>query len=202
MRRTLLYFYVLLLAALLSALTACSGPKSTDQPAAASPAPAGQAAPGARATAAPTEVPAAAGNPSVDKLVTPADVEKISGLTGIKLVPRDPSKGAGGDLNFATQDDSLVLMVLVSGSSLYKQSKEETGYFHADVSGIGDEAFDGPADAKNYFAPPGGKADPFLLAFRKGTSMVTMSSFLGPDQKAYFSQEKLRELAKLVASRM
>jgi hypothetical protein len=35
MRRTLLYVYVLLFAALLSALTACSGPKPTAQPPAA-----------------------------------------------------------------------------------------------------------------------------------------------------------------------
>ena len=43
--------------------------------------------------------------------LTVQDVEKITGLQGVKLVPRDPSKGAGGDLNFANKDGKLILMV-------------------------------------------------------------------------------------------
>ena len=31
--------------------------------------------------------------------LTVQDVEKITGLRGVKLVPRDPSKGAGGEFN-------------------------------------------------------------------------------------------------------
>jgi hypothetical protein len=173
----------------MSALSACSGSK---------PAPAKPVA----ASALATKAPASGVDTAADRLVTSTDVEQISGLIGIKLIPRDPSKGAGGDLTFATQDDRLVLMVLVSGSSLYKPSREQKGYFHADVSGIGDEAFDGPADDQNFYTPPGRQADPFLLAFRKGARMVTLSSFLGPDQKAYLSQEKLRELATPIAARM
>lgn len=138
-----------------------------------------------------------------DKLLTPADVEKVSGLTGIKLVPRDPSKGAGGDLNFATSDGKLVLMVLVGGASLYQPSKAQKGSFHADVSGIGDEAFDGPSDDSNPFKAPGGTAEPFLLMFRKGTSAITLSTYMNMDaQKLYLSQDKLRELSKTMVSRL
>ena len=43
--------------------------------------------------------------------LTVQDVEKITGLHGVKLVPADPSKGAGGDLNFANKDGKLILMV-------------------------------------------------------------------------------------------
>jgi hypothetical protein len=37
---------------------------------------------------------------SYNDYLTAADIEKVSGMTGVKLIPKDPSKGAGGNLNF------------------------------------------------------------------------------------------------------
>jgi len=42
-----------------------------------------------------------------------ADVEKIGGMSGLQMVPKDPAKGAGGELNFAAATNKLVLMVMI-----------------------------------------------------------------------------------------
>lgn len=130
-----------------------------------------------------------------DKYLTVADVEKVSGLTGIKIVPKNPAKGAGGDLNFATSDGKLVLMALFSGASLYAPSKQQAGYFKAAVPGVGSEAFSGP------------KNDPqFVLCFKKGVYCVTLSSFfnIGGDAKhpTMLTMDQLIALGKLVAPRI
>ncbi len=46
-----------------------------------------------------------------EKLLTIEEVESVTGIEGIKLVPRNPQIGAGGELNFALADGSMVLMV-------------------------------------------------------------------------------------------
>lgn len=48
---------------------------------------------------------------SHEELLTIKDVEAVTGIQGIKLVPRNPQIGAGGELNFALADGSMVLMV-------------------------------------------------------------------------------------------
>jgi hypothetical protein len=46
-----------------------------------------------------------------DQRLTTADVEKVSGMSGVKTVPRGSRPGAGGDLNFVGADGKLLLMV-------------------------------------------------------------------------------------------
>ncbi len=59
------------------------------------------------------------------------------------------------------------------------------------VSGIDDEAFDGPAKVPDLYA----------LVFRKGDRAVSLASFLNPDEmKSLLSQEQLRALAKTILS--
>lgn len=60
------------------------------------------AASAASGLAAPGGAPQAT-NPEYAKLLTPADVQKVTGLQ-VKMVPYDPKSGAGGDLNFALED--------------------------------------------------------------------------------------------------
>ena len=43
------------------------------------------------------------------QFLTVQDVEKITGFHGVKIVPADASKGAGGDLNFANSNGDLIL---------------------------------------------------------------------------------------------
>lgn len=129
------------------------------------------------------------------KYLTSADVEKISGMKGIKTVPRDPSKGAGGDLNFADADGKLVIMVNFSGNSIYEKSKQQKGIFKSDVKGVGEEAFSGPSTGPEY-----------LLVFRKGVHCVTLSTFFnigGPSSKpTMLTKEQLIEIGKGIAGKL
>lgn len=77
--------------------------------------------------------------PDYSNYLTIADVEKVSGISGIKLVPKNPSIGAGGDLNFATADEKLVVMAGFHGASMYQKYSPEM--IHSTLKGFGEEAF-------------------------------------------------------------
>ncbi len=125
-------------------------------------------------------------------LLTIADVEKVSGKTGLKLVPRDPTKGAGGDLNFATADDKMLAMLVVADMSIFTQWKGHTTYNAGAIPGVGDEAYKGPGGPTQY-----------LVFFRKGEKVASVSSFMDmATAKPYLSMDQLTVLAKLVASRL
>jgi hypothetical protein len=131
-------------------------------------------------------------------LITVADVEKVGGFTGIKQVLQ------GDRVNFSTQDNKLVLEVHVRYSDrLYKQTKATKLNFHASVSGIGDEAFDGPSDDFNMgVRSSDGKPQPYLLWFLKANTSVSLTTFANSSHpQFYLSQDKLRELAKIMVSR-
>jgi len=126
--------------------------------------------------------------------LTVSDVEKVTGRTGVKLIPKNPVKGAGGDLNFALADDTILVIAAVQKAEMYDAWKQQDGFFHADVSGIGDEAFEGPGIGKARY----------ILIFKKGRTAVSLSSFFNMDVGGdpFLNQEQLRELAKLMVSRL
>ena len=124
--------------------------------------------------------------------LTVQDVEKITGLHGIKLVPADPSKGAGGDLNFANKDGDLILMVqrMLSSDALYSQTKKMKGTVKAEIAGVGDAAFTGPAGDLQYF-----------VSFKKGKgsgSAATFLSFSGPR----LPLDQVKKVAEQIAAGM
>ena len=129
-----------------------------------------------------------------EDLLTTDDVEKVMGVHGLKLVPKSSQMGAGGDLNFALEDDTLVLMATIQDSSTYKQWKGEEGFFHASVPGIGDEAFEGPNFGEFRY----------ILVFRMRDKGVCLTSFvnIAAGGNPFLSQEQLRELAKIIVSRL
>jgi hypothetical protein len=105
-----------------------------------------------------------------EKLLTVADVAKLTGISGVKTVPNGSQAGAGGMLNFARSDGKLILMVNFGDAQLYRKARDtkelEIGgkkypnfLFAHDVPGVGDEAF----------ASPPGK-DQFAIYARQGTS--------------------------------
>ena len=122
------------------------------------------------------------------KLLTPADVQQITKFK-VNLIPE--KLGSTGQLNFILEDGNQLLMVMIGARDVYPQWKKTEGVFHADVSGVGDEAFDGPA-VKN----------PYVLYFRKGDHSVSISSYLDLEMKPRVSQSQLRELAKIRVSRL
>lgn len=140
---------------------------------------------------------AASGNPqaptaAAQKLLTIAEVEGIAGVKGVKLIPKDISKGAGGDLNFANADGSMLLMVITQPASTYKDWKAQSVLVKGPVSGVGDEAFSGPAGAMQY-----------VIYFRKGDHAASISSFFNnTTMKPLLSQDQLKAAAKIVAGRL
>jgi hypothetical protein len=131
---------------------------------------------------------------SADKVVTVADMEKVSGLTGIKVIPKDPYIGAGGDINFAKKDGKIVLIVMNRDKAYLTDMKAQKGSFDKQLNGIGDEAYDGPGFGKIRY----------ILAFRKGNRVVVLSSFMDMDAggKPFFTPEKLKKLADIALTRM
>ena len=124
--------------------------------------------------------------------LTVQDVEKITGLHGVKLVPPDPSKGAGGDLNFANKDGKLILMVqrMLNSDMLYSQTKKMKEAFKEDIQGVGDAAFIGPPG--NY---------PYFVAFKKGKGSGTVSTFLG-DTGTLLTIDQVKKVAQQIAAGM
>ena len=86
-------------------------------------------------------------NPACERVLSAARVGRIAGVAGVHLVPRDPSKGAGGICNYALAGDTLLVIVMISRSSHTMQQFEATkvgsiGLLNQQpVSGLGDEAF-------------------------------------------------------------
>jgi len=129
------------------------------------------------------------------KLLTAADVSKVTGLAGVSLIPPDPSKGAGGDLNFALANGKQILLVTFLDTNAYNQSKAMKGVYGGDVAGIGDEAFIGKVMGMDS-----------ILYFLKGARGAALSSFINTDNgwpgSPYVNQQQLRQLAALILSRM
>jgi hypothetical protein len=124
--------------------------------------------------------------------LTVQDVEKITGLHGVKLVPADPSKGAGGDLNFANKDGKMILMVqrMLNSDALYSQTKKMNGTVKADIQGVGDAAFSGPADMLQYF-----------VGFKKGKGSGTAATFLTLTGTE-LPMDQVKKVAQQIASGM
>ena len=135
--------------------------------------------------------PAAQARSPYQKLLTVTDVEGVTGVKGLKLVPRNLAKRVAGDLNFAKADGSLLLTVQFGPRNLYDQWKAQNGFVDSAVNGIGDEAFNGPS----------GMA-PYVLFLRKGDHSLSLVSYLNDDMKPLVSQDQLRSLAKIILSRL
>ena len=133
-----------------------------------------------------------------DSRLTVADVEKVTSLTGIQLVAPGSVAGAGPGLNFASAEKKMILMVNFGPAALYSRAKAQKEYggvpmplFHADVPGVGDEAFDSPPGPLQY-----------VLYVRKGTNAASFTAYFVRPNKATLTMDQLKQLAKIAASRM
>ena len=124
--------------------------------------------------------------------LTVQDVEKITGLTGLKIVPPDASKGAGGDLNFADKDGKLIVMVqrMLNSDALYSENKKMADTVQADIQGVGDAAFTGPAGKLQYF-----------VFFKKGKGSGSVASFLGMTG-SLLPMDQVKKIAQQIAAGM
>jgi hypothetical protein len=129
-----------------------------------------------------------------DHVITVADVEKITGLKGVKQVPREKlNKFRNGDLNFLLGNDKPLLMVQFRPSYVFAAMKADSGYVKASVPGVGQEAFTSPA-----FDPQ------FSINFLKGNyfAIVTTHVDVTDKTKTILKMDQLIAIAKLVASKM
>lgn len=123
--------------------------------------------------------------------LTPADIESVSGLNGIKLVEKGSLPGAGGSLNFAL-NDKMYAMFVIADMGVFNEWKTMEGYAVDKIPNIGDEAY----------SAPGGKTQ-FVVFFREGNKVGSVSSFINFDTgDPYLSIEQLSQLAKTAVKRM
>jgi hypothetical protein len=125
-------------------------------------------------------------------MLSVADLEKITGLTGVHATPKDQAKGAGGDLNFANADNKLIAMVMIQDAGMFDFWKKQYGKLTDPVPNLGLEAFQTkPGSAIAY------------VFFHKGNKGVWIQS-MGWNKKgaANITDAQLLELARLAASRM
>ena len=134
--------------------------------------------------------------------VTPADIEKATGLKGVHLVPATSPGSVPGRDNYADASGKVVLWFQSIPGPLFARAKAQTAktmngieiepkLYHAAVAGLGDEAFDSP-DGKQQHA----------LYVRKGDSAFGLISSLDRAGTPVVSMGQLQALAKIVLSRM
>jgi hypothetical protein len=129
-----------------------------------------------------------------DHVINAADVEKITGLKGVKQVPREKlNKFRNGDLNFILSDDKPLIMIQFRPSYVFAAMKADGGYVKASIPGVGEEAFSSPA-----FDPQ------FSINFLKGKyyAIVTTHVDAKDKTKTILKMDQLIAIAKLVASKM
>jgi hypothetical protein len=137
-------------------------------------------------------VPVVVAQAPVEKYLAATDIEKVTGMKGVRLIPRGSVAGASGDLNFADASGELVLMVQFTEARNYAGFKSK--YAKGAIAGVGEEAIQGAI-------MPGMPAN--LLAFRKGTHCVVLTAFADfVKNRVYMTMDQLTELGKLIASRL
>jgi hypothetical protein len=137
-----------------------------------------------------------------DPRVTVADVELVTGLRGVTL--SSPPLAKADRLTFADRRGRPIVVVAFFSAAEYERAKTTIGQaaggrlaeFHADVAGIGDEAFDAPASTPT-----------FAVYARKGAAACLVMSMLNEPgtptaRQPRVSQTELRRLARIVVSRL
>ena len=138
-----------------------------------------------------------------DPRMTVADVEKATGIQGVHLVAPQSQPGAGPGLDFVGPDNKLILMVNFGTDALYRRAHDQKEMkigstttpmvlFHADVPGIGDEAFDSPPGPVQY-----------VIYLRKGTKAASLTTYFDASgKKTRLTMEQLKALARIAADRL
>jgi hypothetical protein len=135
-----------------------------------------------------------------DNIISAADVEKATGLSGVKQVPRQKAvdgitqnKFLTGDLNFIRSDRQPIIEVQFRPAFAFDQFKGDSGFIKAPVPGLGDEAYTGPS-----FDPQ------TTVNFRKGAYFVAVSTHIDPKDKskAVLKIDQVIAVSRIIASRM
>ena len=130
-----------------------------------------------------------------DSYLSVADVERETGLTGVKKIQFNPLRFLGSDLNFVTSDGNKILSVEFSNVCHYNTYKIFVPKnIKILLQDIGEEAFAGP-DIENQV--------PYLLVFRQGDYAVSLTAATTSDsQKNMLTLDQLVGIGKIIASRL
>ena len=135
-----------------------------------------------------------------ENIISIIEVEKATGIKGLKQVPRQKAVGGitgnkelTGDINFVQANDQPVIAVQFLPSFAFDEFKGDSGFIKAQVQGIGDEAYTGPS-----FDPQ------TSVNFVKGGTYVTVSTLIDPrdKKKAVLPIEQVIAVAKVIAARI
>jgi hypothetical protein len=140
-------------------------------------------------------MPLSSDSGSYDTYLTITDVEKVTGLTGLKQVQFNPLRFLGSDLNFVASDGSKILSVEFSNARRYNTYKVFVPKnIKILLQAVGEEAFVGP-DIENQV--------PYLLVFRQGNYAISLTAATTCDaQKNMLTLEQLISIGKIIASRL
>ncbi|MBM3285460.1 MAG: hypothetical protein FJY81_06265 [Candidatus Aminicenantes bacterium] len=121
------------------------------------------------------------------------DRSRLFPVPGIKQVPRNPQKGAGGHLNFADGKGNMILLASFLTAEEFDFYRSEEGLVKEKIPGLGDEAFSGPATGT-----------PYMVVMRKGSKGAALSTFFETAEMAAtrLSMDHLISLGKIVLSRL
>jgi hypothetical protein len=139
---------------------------------------------------------------SAQPSLTPADIEKVTGLHGIHLLVATAPGAVPGRDSFADGDGRVVLWFQTMNAAAFARAKEqpakiisgipvEPKFFHAAVTGMGDEAFDSP-DATPQHA----------LYVRRKDAAFGLISNVTLTNVPIVGMDQLKAIAKVVLSRM
>jgi hypothetical protein len=184
-----------LVAALATLLVAAVGCTPTIPPASTGASSTGTGSIGATGSASASETAQMnSSNPDPGALLSTADVEAVTGMTGLKLVAPNSTQEAVGRLNFSNSDGALVAIMNIGDAVAFDQSLSGMNYSR-DATGTGDMCYVGPSP----------KLSPVLSIFAAATGdhAVMMKTFTktkdGSD--TWITIDQLQKLVGLALSR-
>lgn len=141
-------------------------------------------------------------SPPPQPSVTPADIEKATGLHGIHLLPPTAPKAVPGRDNYADADGRVVLWFQTMNAGAFARARAqpakivsgipiEPKLFHAVVTGLGDEAFDSPETTPQH-----------ALYVRRKDAAFALISNVTLTNAPMVTMDQLKTIAKVVLSRM
>jgi len=133
-------------------------------------------------------------NPDPKSLLTVADVERVSGLTGLKLVEYGSSEEAIGRLNFANSDGVLLATMNIGDGTAFDESMKGM-YFSEITTGTGSMCYVGPSKQVSDVLT--------IFAAAKGDHAVIMKTFTkqAGGSEVWIPIPKLQELVGLALGR-
>lgn len=137
------------------------------------------------------------GSAELIALLTPEDVQAETGLADVRRAGRNPERRLGGDLNFVGVGGTPLLMVVVQPEASYEEWKADTDSFRAELEGLGEAAFTGPARTMNEAS--------YLVVLRAEGRTIGLLTYDDPQSEGWsniITMDQLQALARVIVGRL